>query len=142
MATPLDYARRQPRRGAPWWLWTVAALSVLGLVCTSLPKWTGRPENARNAAARADVTSLKLALDTFVQDTGRYPTSLEGLGALIDAPAGSNNWHGPYLRSRAVVNDPWGRPYVYAPGPEGTTPRVISLGPDGKLGSADDIVWP
>jgi general secretion pathway protein G len=147
MAATLNYAPTQPRRGAPWWLWTLAVLAVLALFYGSvLPKLTRRPENPRTVAAAQDLRTLKLALDVFAQDVGRYPTAVEGLRALtlpgVVAGAPRPNWQGPYLRDLGVPKDPWGHPYVYAPGSNGSPPQVVSMGPDGKLGSADDVVSP
>jgi general secretion pathway protein G len=83
--------------------------------------------------------SLQTALDAFEVDTGRYPTSQEGLKALTASPAGLANWHGPYMKE--LPKDPWGRPYVYRN--PGTHNRdsfdLISRGADGKPGTADDV---
>jgi len=123
-------------------LWTLAALSVLGgfaWFCVPFGM-SGRSEAARKAAAGSDVRQLRLALDTLAQDTGRYPTAVEGMGALVQPPPAMINWHGPYVRR--LPNDPWGRPYVYAPATEASAPHVLSLGPDGRQGTADDIGSP
>jgi general secretion pathway protein G len=139
MAMPLPYAPRTARRGAPWWLWTLAALFVLGgfaWFCVPF-KVSGRTEAARRSAARADVQQLRVALDAFKVDTGRYPSTAEGLGALVDPPPDRAGWHGPFVRR--LPNDPWGRPYVYVPVTEPFPPKVLSLGPDGRQGTADDV---
>ena len=135
----LDYAARPARRRAAWWLWTLAAIVLLGgalwlVVPDKLPTGT----RARVAAARADVQSLRVALDAFQVDNGRYPTALEGLGALARPPAGLANWHGPYVRGGNAV-DPWGRAYEYLPPGPSPAPRVRSLGPDGTPGTKDDV---
>jgi general secretion pathway protein G len=136
----LDYAPRPARRGAPWWLWTLAAVSVLGgffWFCVPL-KLGGSANSARRAAARADIQQLRLGLDSFNQDVGRYPTATEALGALVAAPPGLSNWRGPCLRR--APTDPWNRPYVYVPAAGSSPPIVISAGPDGKPGTFDDIL--
>ena len=96
-------------------------------------------ERAKPAAARADIIQLRVALDVFEVDMGRYPTTQEGLSALLAPPPGSKNWKGPYLKGAA--KDPWGHPYVYrCPGthnPNGFD--LHSFGPDGKEGGGDDI---
>jgi general secretion pathway protein G len=101
-----------------------------------------RPD-ARTIAARSDLTGLETALDAYEIDTGQYPTTAEGLKALVTSPfngrLGAGNWHGPYVR--AVPNDPWGRPYRYRY-PGAIQPLVLQLwstGPDGQDGTADDI---
>jgi general secretion pathway protein G len=120
----------------------MAALSVLGgIAWFCMPfAMSGRTEAARRAAARNDVSQLRLALDTLAQDSGRYPTAVEGMGALVQPPPGLANWHGPYVRR--LPNDPWGRPYFYAPATEASAPHVLSLGPDGRQGTSDDIGSP
>ena len=131
MSIPLEYDRRPPARTAPWWLWTLAALSLLAgaFWCLVPLRMPGGGTVSRMSAARSDVVSLSTALDAFRADTGRYPTTTEGLGALLAPPAGVSGWRGPYLRAR-ILQDPWANPYVYAPGAEGP-PAVRSLGPDG-----------
>lgn len=112
---------------------TLAALVV--------PKFAGRGEQARITAAKADISALETALDTFEVDTGRYPTTQEGLVALSSPPAGLSTWRGPYLK-RSVVQDPWGNPYVYRhPGQRNTDGYdLYSAGPNGQEGDSDDIV--
>src|SRR4029079_13677870 len=99
---------------------------------------SGRTQAARRAAARADLEALDVALDAFAQDTGRYPTAAEGLGALFSQPAGAAGWHGPYVRRPAPL-DPWGFPYVYLPAPPPAASRVVSVGRDGRQGTPDDV---
>src|SRR5437016_1665024 len=112
-------------------LLVLVILAVLaGIV---VPKFTKRSEQARIAAATTDIANLGTALDTFEVDTGRYPTSDEGLRALMDAPGNAKEWKGPYLK-RTVEKDPWGNPYVYhAPGQHNPTSYdLYSYGADGQ----------
>ncbi len=82
--------------------------------------------------ARIQIQSLSSAIDLYYLDTGRYPASSEGLSALVQKPEGTTTWNGPYLKSSAVPNDPWGRPYVYKfPGQHGSY-DIMSLGPEGQ----------
>jgi type II secretion system protein G len=84
-------------------------------------------------AARAQIAQFKIALRRFRGDTGRFPSSQEGLTALLVDP-GIKGWNGPYL-ARSVPADPWGRPYGYEySGHGGIEPDIISLGADGKPG--------
>ena len=116
-------------------------VTILGiLVAMVVPRLAGRTEQARRARAEADVRgSIPLALDLFELDTGRYPTTEEGLASLKSAPTGVSNWRGPYLKQSPV--DPWGRPYRYLyPGVKNPSDYdLFSLGPDGAEGSSDDI---
>lgn len=105
-------------------------------------------DDARVATAKAQIESFATALDAYRLDTGRYPSTAQGLGALnarptVDAPP---TWNGPYLR-KAVPVDPWGHAYAYvAPGlvnPQGYD--LVSHGADGKPGGdgkdADLTSW-
>jgi general secretion pathway protein G len=93
------------------------------------------------ASAKADTAALQIAdlgasLDLFFLDLGRYPTTEEGLDALVKAPADDRLWEGPYLKKGVVPSDPWGRPYVYrAPGDHGAY-DLLSFGADGSPGGA------
>ena len=111
------------------------------LVAMVAPRLAGRSQQAKEAAARADINAhLSAALDLFEMHNGRYPTTSEGLAALRTAPAGASDWKGPYLK-RSVPLDPWGKPYVYrAPGQHNRDDYdLFSIGPDGVEGTADDI---
>lgn len=119
-------------------LLVLVILAVLAAVV--VPKFTKRSEQARIAAATTDVANLGTALDAFEVDTGRYPTSDEGLKALMEAPGNAKDWKGPYLK-RPVLNDPWGNPYIYrSPGSHNASGYdLYSYGPDGQEGGTDDI---
>jgi len=116
------------------------------LVGMVVPRLAGRTEQARREAARADIESnIALALDLYELDNGRYPTTEQGLNALINEPTSTptpTNWNGSYLKKRKVPNDPWGRPYVYAsPGVHNQEDYdLYSYGSDGVEGGGDDIV--
>lgn len=124
----------------------IAVIAILAsLVAPNVFQHVG---TARSTTARSQLEMLATALDAYRLDTGRYPTSAQGLAALVtlptvDPPA---TWRGPYLR-RAVPLDPWGNPYVYvAPGdvnPSGYD--LLSYGADGRAGGdgedADVLGW-
>jgi general secretion pathway protein G len=116
---------------------TIIAL-IMGLVG---PRVLNYLNESRVKAAKIQIESFSSALDLFYLDVGRYPTSNEGLAALMQRPASSPMWNGPYLRG-ALPNDPWGNPYVYrSPGQKGAY-DLISFGSDGKeggTGAAADI---
>jgi general secretion pathway protein G len=84
---------------------------------------------------------LDSALELYRADVGQYPTDEDGLEALHTAPPSETGWHGPYIR-RHAPNDPWGNPYVYhVTQPAGEGPfTLLSRGPDGIEGTADDVV--
>jgi len=112
-------------------------ITIIGILAALvIPKMVGRSEQARLAAAHADLSSIKTALDAFEVDNGGYPRSLQDL---LQQPSNAKNWHGPYLDN--VPLDPWGNPYVYTyPGRHNASGfDLSSIGPDGKAGTDDDI---
>ena len=113
---------------------------LTALAAVVVPKFVKRGAEAKRTAAVSDLASLGVALGAFEVDNGRYPTSAEGLGALTAAPGGVSNWKGPYVE-KAVLNDPWGNPYVYAcPGTHSTDGYDLhSFGPNGQDGADDNI---
>ena len=143
---PLNYAPLPSTRRWRRWLWPTVILVALlasAAAAVSIRAHVAKREGmriARVGTANADVANITSALDTFEIDVSRYPTAGEGLGALVRPVAGPSVkvWHGPYLR-RGVPLDPWGRPYIYTPPASSSPAWVISLGPDGKQGTTDDI---
>ncbi len=112
-----------------------------------VPSFAGRTDLARTSAARMDIeANLAMALDLFEMDVGRYPTTDEGLKALVVRPgtlAQEVRWNGPYLRKRTIPQDPWGRTYVYA-SPGQHIPMsydLASLGADGSRSDDDIVNW-
>lgn len=123
----------------------IVVIAVLaGLVAPNVFKHVGE---AKNVTARSQIEMLGAALDGYRLDTGGYPATTEGLGALWQAPNQDKRaWKGPYLR-KEVPLDPWGRPYIYkSPGDQNPTGYdLISLGADGQPGgageAADIVSW-
>lgn len=121
----------------------VEMLLVLVILATLaaivIPKFSGRSEQAKITAAKSQISSIELALDSFEVDCGYFPKS-GNLIELVELPANSNNWKGPYLK-KGIPADPWGNGYVYEyPGkhnPNGYD--LLSGGPDGRTGTEDDI---
>lgn len=113
---------------------------IVALAAIVVPRFAGRSEQARVTAAHADLANLEVALDAFEVDATRYPTTDEGLRALVERPSEVREWHGPYLK-RGVPRDPWGNPYDYrSPGTHHAEGYDLhSWGPDGRDGGEDDI---
>lgn len=111
----------------------IVVMVILGMLAALVaPKFFGKIGKGKQSAVKTQIELLGQALDTFRLDTGRYPTTGEGLGALLTDP-GVNNWDGPYLK-KAVPNDPWSRPYHYeSPGNHGDY-DLYSFGADGSPG--------
>ncbi len=87
-------------------LLVVVIIGILAAV--AVPKLSGRQQQAKIAAARADIANIGLALKMYEIDNGDYPGSLQGLMA----NSGAKNWHGPYLE-QGLPKDPWGADYQY-----------------------------
>jgi general secretion pathway protein G len=107
------------------------------------PEVKRMPQDAWLAAADLQISALRTALAAFEIDNGRYPTTAEGLRVLIQKPGGAPAWHGPYIKlaNPTAMNDPWGHAYHYQfPGERNKREYdLISDGPDGKSGTADDV---
>jgi len=119
-------------------LLVLVILAVLAVIV--VPKFAGRSEDARKTAAKTQVTNIASAVRMFEVDVGRYPSSDEGIRALMEAPGNAKGWKGPYMEQE-IKEDPWGNPYVYKqPGthnPNGID--IYSMGPNGVDGDDDDI---
>ena len=112
-------------------------LAILAAIV--VPKFAGRSEQAKVAAAKTDIAGIETALDAFEVDNGRYPSSDEGLPALMDPPSGLKNWKGPYLKR--LPPDPWGQAYNYRfPGTHVTNGYdLYSYGPEGREGGVGQV---
>jgi general secretion pathway protein G len=144
MIATLRIHRRRTRRDERGFtlIELLVVVIILGLLAALVgPRFFGRVGQSKQAAARVQIELLGAALDQFKLDTGRYPTSQEGLQALQANPGNLNGWEGPYLK-KDVPRDPWGNPYQYkAPGDHGEY-DLWSLGSDnspGGEGEAGDI---
>ncbi|NWF75846.1 MAG: type II secretion system major pseudopilin GspG [Nitrospirae bacterium] len=122
----------------------IVVMVILGMLAALVfPRLIPKVGKGKQSAAKTQIELLGQALDQFKLDTGRYPTTSEGLNALVTNP-GIQNWDGPYLK-KAVPNDPWGHPYHYeSPGSHGDY-DLISYGVDGSPGgegeNADITSW-
>ena len=112
----------------------LVVLAILTLLAGLVgPKVLSQLGGAKAKTAGVQINDLQKALDIFKLDVGRYPTTEEGLDALVKKPGSANGWTGPYLKG-GVPTDPWSHPYRYAnPGPNGGI-EILSLGADGAPG--------
>ncbi|MET0267775.1 MAG: type II secretion system major pseudopilin GspG [Duganella sp.] len=132
-------ASRKARAGGFTLLELLVVIVIIGLLAAYVgPKYFSQLGKSEVTIARAQIDGLEKSLDTYRLDVGRYPTTEEGLNALVVAPptAGAK-WNGPYLK-KAVPPDPWGHPYQYkSPGTKSEF-EIISLGRDGQPGGSGD----
>jgi general secretion pathway protein G len=115
----------------------LVVITIIGLIMGLVgPRVLNYLSEAKSKAAKIQIESFASALDLYFLDTGRYPTTSEGLTALVQRPGNTLPWNGPYLKGGLVPSDPWGNPYVYRmPGQHGTY-DLISYGSDGNEGGA------
>lgn len=131
----------QFRRGGFTLVEMLLVLVILAtLAAIVVPKFAGRTRQAKETAAKSQITNFSTALDAFEVDNGYYPKGADGLQDLLVPPQEATNWRGPYLK-QAIPLDPWGSPYLYeCPGKNNPDSYdIMSMGPDGREGGGDDI---
>lgn len=113
----------------------LVVLVILGLLAgVAGPRIIGYLGGARSDTARLQIEEFGGSLDLFKLETGRYPTTQEGLQALVQQPPGLAGWNGPYLKKKTLPKDPWNNDYRYvSPGQHGPY-DISSLGADNKEG--------
>ena len=116
----------------------LVVIVIIGLLAAYVgPKYFAQLGKSETTVAKAQIESFEKALDTYRLDVGRYPTTEEGLKALLTKPPTATRWNGPYLK-KDVPQDPWGQPYVYrSPGAKGEY-EILSYGRDGQPGGTGD----
>lgn len=116
----------------------LVVIVIIGLLAAYVgPRYFAQLGKSERGTAKAQIEGLAKALDTYRLDTGRYPTTEQGLGALVVRPQDEPKWTGPYLQ-KAVPADPWGRPYVYRSPGQSDDFDLSSLGKDGLPGGEGD----
>ena len=113
-------------------------LVILGvLAAIVVPRLTGRGQESKVAATNVTIHNVVGALETFESDNDRFPTTDEGLNALVQNPAGLPKWHQLFDK---IPVDGFANPLIYRyPGSSGKKYDIISYGPDGHEGGGDDI---
>jgi general secretion pathway protein G len=123
----------------------LVVISIIALIAALVaPNLFPKLGKGKQSAAKAQIELLGQALDQFRLDIGRYPTTQEGLAALVTNP-GIETWEGSYLK-KSLPNDPWGKPFMYqVPGTHGTEYDLWSYGRDGVAGGRgedkDVVSW-
>ncbi|WP_026608364.1 type II secretion system major pseudopilin GspG [Methylocapsa acidiphila] len=113
----------------------LVVITIIGLIMGLVgPRVLNYLSQSKVKAATIQIQSFASSLDLYYLDAGRYPSTSEGLTALVQRPAGATAWNGPYLKNGNVPNDPWGHPYAYrSPGQHGPY-DIVSNGPSGQDG--------
>jgi general secretion pathway protein G len=117
----------------------LVVLVILGLLAGLVgPRVLSYLGGAKSDTARLQIAEFGAGLDLFYLEIGRYPTTEEGLIALIERPSDTSNWNGPYLKKKTIPKDPWGNDYIYqSPGENGPY-DLYSFGMDGTEGGEGD----
>jgi general secretion pathway protein G len=121
----------------------LVVLVIIGLIMGLVgPRVLNYLTEARVKAAKLQIEAFSSSLDLYYLDTGRYPTTSEGLSALVRRPGNMAGWNGPYVKGAVVPADPWKNEYIYRSPADNAPYEIISLGSDGReggTGSAADI---
>ena len=117
----------------------LVVMVIIGLLAGFVaPRYFAQVGRSQVKIARAQIDALDKALDQFRLDVGRYPTTEEGLQALVTQPSGEQSWNGPYLK-KGVPADPWGKPDLYQqPGTHSGDFDLVSYGKDGRPGGTGE----
>jgi len=124
----------------------LVVLLIISLIAAfAVPRVMHYLGGARTEAAGIQIERLGGILDLYRLDMGRYPSTDEGMQALVEPPVDSDRWNGPYVKKADSLIDPWGRPYEYrSPGDHGDY-DLFTLGADGAEGGdgedADVASW-
>ena len=117
----------------------LVVIVIIGLLASYVgPRYFSQLGKSERQTAKAQIEGISRALDAYRLDTGHYPTTTQGLNALVAKVSVEPKWNGPYLQ-KTVPPDPWGNQYVYrAPGQGGADFDLLSFGKDGQSGGEGD----
>lgn len=116
----------------------LVVMVIIGLLAAYVgPRYFAQIGKSEQKTAKAQIEGLGKALDTYRLDAGHYPSTEQGLNALMVKPNDEPKWSGPYLQ-KAVPPDPWGKPYLYRSPGQGGDFDLLSYGKDGQPGGEGD----
>lgn len=116
----------------------LVVLAILGMLAALVgPQVLNQLGGAKSKSAAIQIADLEQALEIYKLDVGRFPTSDQGLDALVTQPSGVKGWNGPYLKKGELPADPWGNAYEYKYSGRGA-PEIRSFGADGRAGGAGE----
>jgi general secretion pathway protein G len=133
--------QESPQQGGFTLLELLVVLAILGLLIGLVgPRVMQQFGSAKVKVAHLSIGRLATALDMYKLDVGIYPTTEQGLQALVTRPTGVARWSGPYMTGENVPEDPWGRPFVYRNPSQraGHEYDLYSLGPAGQPGGTGE----
>ncbi len=121
----------------------LVVIVIIGVLAAIVaPRFFGKTDEAKVAAAKAQIEDFSMALNSYELDTGNFPTTQQGLKALVEKPSTPpvpSNWRGPYMSKNTIPKDPWNTPYFYtSPGKHNPDFDLLSYGKDGKAGGSGD----
>jgi general secretion pathway protein G len=139
MRSPRQTRRSKPKNRGFTLLELLVVLTILGLLAALAgPQLMSLLGGAKTKAARLQIERLETVLDLYKLDVGGYPTTEQGLTALLQKPDGVRDWNGPYLKKADGVLDPWKHPFIYRfPGEHGAY-DISSLGADEREGGSGE----
>ena len=117
----------------------LVVLAILGMLAALVgPQVLNQLGGAKSKSAAIQISDLEQALEIYKLDVGRFPTTSQGLEALVRQPSGVKGWNGPYLKKGELPQDPWGNAFDYRYSGQNGYPEIISLGADGRPGGAGE----
>ena len=130
-------SRIQPARSQGFSLIEIiVVITIIGLIVGwAATAIFGKQDQAQGRIAKSKIVALGGVLDLYKLDTGKYPSSSDGLKALLTAPSGATGWNGPYVKNADELKDPWKNDLIYrSPGTDNRPYEIVSLGADGQEG--------
>ena len=114
----------------------IVVITIIGLIVGwAATAIFGKQDQAQGRIAKSKITALGGVLDLYKLDTGKYPTTNDGLKALLSAPSGVTGWNGPFVKNADELKDPWRNDLIYrSPGTDNRPYEIVSLGSDGQEG--------
>ena len=130
----MERRRRRQQRGFTL-MELLVVLAILGLLVSLVgPQVLNQLGGAKTKTAKIQIRDLEQALEIYKLDVGRFPSTSEGLEALVSKPGNATGWNGPYLKGGKVPNDPWNREYNYKYPGEKAEMDIFSYGLNGSPG--------